>query len=91
MNVERVLRLREVNKSVLTALLRKPELFTRTQAIVTALSHPKCDQQFAGRQIPTLARSRSGVQELRKIAANPSANPVVRAAAKRAVGHGRGV
>lgn len=89
MNVERVLRLREVNKSVFAALLRKPELFTRTQALISALNHPKCDQQFAGRHIPTLARSKSGLQELQKIANNPSANPVVRAAAKRAAAQSR--
>ncbi len=89
MNVERVLRLREVNKSVLTALLRKPELFTRSQTIVTALNHPKCDHQFSGRHIPALARSRSGLQELQKIANNPSANPIVRSAAKRAAAQSR--
>jgi hypothetical protein len=86
MNVERVLRLREVNKNVFTALLRKPELFTRPQAIVAALNHPKCDQNFAGRHIPSLGRTRSGINELQKIANNPSANPMVRAAAKRAAG-----
>ncbi len=89
MNVERVLRLREVNKNVFTALLRKPELFTRPQAILAALNHPKCDQNFAGRHIPSLGRSRSGLNELKKISNNPSANPVVRAAAKRAAGQAR--
>jgi len=90
MNVERVLKMREVNKAVFTALLRKPELFTRTQALIAALNHPKCDQHFASRHVPSLARTRAGQQELQKIVNNPSANPVVRAAAKRALaGHAR--
>ena len=84
-NVERVLRLREVNQAVFAALLKKPELFTRTQAQLAALHHPKCDQRFAGRYLNTLTRSRAGLRELGKIANDPSANPVVRAAAKRAV------
>ena len=84
-NVERVLRLKEVNQAVFAALLRKPELFTRTQAQLAALHHPKCDQRFAGRYLGTLARSTAGVKELKKIAANPAANPVVRSAAKRAI------
>ncbi len=86
MNIERVLRLREVNSAVLTALLRKPELFTRSQAIVAALNHPKCPQQFAGRYVPMLGRSRMGVQALEKVVANPSANPVVRSTAKNFLG-----
>ncbi|MEM7350653.1 MAG: hypothetical protein AAF657_07590 [Acidobacteriota bacterium] len=83
MNVERVLRLREVNSSVLNALLKKPELFTRSAPLVAALNHPKCTQNFASRYLATMARSRQGLQELQKIANNPSANPVVRSAAKR--------
>ena len=83
MNVERVLRLREVNSAVLGALLKKPELFTRSAPLVAALNHPKCTQNFASRYLPTMARSRQGMQELKKIANNPSANPVVRSAAKR--------
>ncbi|MEM7586120.1 MAG: hypothetical protein AAF560_22205 [Acidobacteriota bacterium] len=83
MNVERVLRLREVNSTVLNALLKKPELFTRSAPLVAALNHPKCTQNFASRYLPTMSRSRQGMQELQKIANNPSANPVVRSAAKR--------
>ena len=83
MNVERVLRLREVNSAVLMALLKKPELFTRSAPLVAALNHPKCTQNFASRYLATMARSRQGLQELQKIAKNPSANPAVRSAAKR--------
>lgn len=83
MNVERVLRLREVNVAVLAALLKKPELFTRSAPLIAALNHPKCTQSFASRYLTTMARSRQGMQELKKIANNPSANPVVRSAAKR--------
>ncbi len=91
MNVERVLRLREVNSAVLNALLKKPELFTRTGPLVAALHHPKCTQNFAGRHLSTMGRSRQGQQELAKIANDPSANPVVRSAAKRiAAGSARG-
>lgn len=83
MHVERVLRLREVNATVLQALLRKPELFTRSQALIAALNHPKCTQEFANKYIPSLVRSRQGREALDGIAQNSSANPVVRAAAKR--------
>ena len=86
MNIERVLRLREVNAAVLNALLKKPELFTRSAPLVAALNHPKCSQNFASRYISTLGRSRAGLKELQKIANNPSANPVVRSAAKRMAG-----
>lgn len=90
MNIERVLRLREVNSAVMKAILRKPELFTRSQALIAALNHPKCTQDFAGRHIPNLGRSRQGVNALQKVVNNPSANPVVRSAAKRALaGSGR--
>lgn len=85
MNIERVLRLREVNSAVMQAILRKPELFTRSQALIAALNHPKCTQDFAGRHIPNLGRSRQGTAALQKVVNNPSANPVVRSAAKRAL------
>jgi hypothetical protein len=85
MHVERVLRLREVNSTVLQALLRKPELFTRSQALIAALNHPKCTQEFATKYISSLVRSRQGREALDGIAQNSSANPVVRAAAKRAM------
>lgn len=85
MHVERVLRLREVNGTVLQALLRKPELFTRSQALIAALNHPKCTQEFATKYISSLVRSRQGREALDGIAQNSSANPVVRAAAKRAM------
>ncbi|MEM6796787.1 MAG: hypothetical protein AAF725_22635, partial [Acidobacteriota bacterium] len=84
MHVERVLRLREINSNVLLAILRKPELFTRQQAILAALNHPKCTQEFANKYIPSMTRSRQGRQALEKIAQNPSASPVVRSTAKRA-------
>ncbi len=90
MNVERVLRLREVNQAVLVALLKKPELFTRSGPLVAALHHPKCTQNFASRYLSTMARSRNGQQELKKIANDPSANPVVRSAAKRLAAGARG-
>ncbi len=85
MNIERVLRLREVNSAVMQAILRKPELFTRSQALIAALNHPKCTQDFANRHLPHLGRSRQGSVALQKVVNNPSANPVVRAAAKRAL------
>ena len=85
MHVERVLRLREINSSVLLAILRKPELFTRQQAILAALNHPKCTQEFANKYTPSMTRSRQGRQALEKISQNPSASPVVRSTAKRAL------
>lgn len=85
MNIERVLRLREVNSGVMQAILRKPELFTRSQALFAALNHPKCTQEFATRYVPNLARTRQGGAMLQKVVNNPSANPVVRSAAKRAM------
>lgn len=84
-HVERVLRLREINSSVLLAILRRSELFTRSQAILAALNHPKCTQEFANKYVPTLARSRQSRQALEKVAQNPSASPVVRSTAKRAL------
>ena len=85
MHVERVLRLREINSTVLLTILRKPELFTRQQAILAALNHPKCTQEFANKYISNMTRSRQGRQALEKIAQNPSASPVVRSTAKRAI------
>lgn len=85
MHVERVLRLREINGTVLNTILRKHELFTRQQALVAALNHPKCTQEFATRYVPRMVRSRHGRQALDKIATNPSASPVVRSTAKRAM------
>ena len=85
MHVERVLRLREINSTVLLTILRKPELFTRQQAILSALNHPKCTQDFANKYLSTMTRSRQGRQALEKIAQNPSASPVVRSTAKRAI------
>ncbi|MEM1207058.1 MAG: hypothetical protein AAGN66_27740 [Acidobacteriota bacterium] len=85
MHVERVLRMREINSSVLQAILRKPELFTRHQALVAALNHPKCTQEFATKYIPGMTRTRQGRATLEKITQNPSASPVVRATSKRAL------
>lgn len=90
MNIERVLRLREVNSAVMNNLLRKPELFTRNQAMVAALNHPKCSQEFATKHLMTLSRSRQGMAALQKVASNPSANPAVRAAAKRSLAGNKG-
>lgn len=83
MHVERVLRLREINSTVLLTILRKPELFTRQQAILSALNHPKCTQEFANKYMSSMTRSRQGRQALEKIAQNHSASPVVRSTAKR--------
>ncbi|MEM6456688.1 MAG: hypothetical protein AAF772_16475, partial [Acidobacteriota bacterium] len=82
-NIERVLRVNELNGSVMKALLQKPELFTRSAALLAALNHPKCTQQFAQRQISNLGRSKMGQQALRRIANNASANASVRSMAKR--------
>lgn len=84
-NVERVLRTREINGAVMAQILRKPELFTRSQAILLALNHPKCDQQFANRYVASMTKSRPGLNELKKLSNNPSANPMIRSVAKRAV------
>lgn len=82
-NVERILRAPEINGVVMASLLRKPELFTRSGALMTALNNPKCDLMFANRHIPNMARSRAGLASLEKLSRNPSANPAVRAAASR--------
>lgn len=84
-NVERVLRLREVNGVVMQSLLQKPELFTRVQPLVTALMHPKCTLQFANRYVAGMARSHAGRAALEKLMRNPSSNPQVRSLAKRAI------
>ncbi|MEM8964704.1 MAG: hypothetical protein AAGD38_24680, partial [Acidobacteriota bacterium] len=87
-NIERVLRLKETNGTVFLQLLRKPELFTRSQAVFMALNHPKCDQQFASRYITSMSKSRGGRQALEKVARNSSANPAIRGMAKRALSSG---
>ncbi|MCP4658605.1 MAG: hypothetical protein GY856_24610 [bacterium] len=84
-NIDRVLKLAEVNGVVMASLLRKPELFTRSQAIISALNNPKSDLLFATRHIPSLMRSQGGLRELEKIARNPSANPAIRASVKNAI------
>ncbi len=86
-NVERMLRLPEINGAVMATLLRKPELFTRSGALLAALNNPKCDVTFATRHLTSMARSRGGLQALEKLARNPSANPAVRSAAQRLVQH----
>ena len=88
-NVEQVLRFREINGSVFNTLLRKQELFTRSSPLLLALNHPKCDLTFATRHIGVLRRSAQGKKTLQGISRNPSANPAVRSAAKRALGTGR--
>jgi hypothetical protein len=88
-NVEPVLRLREVNGTVFHSLLKKNELFTRSQTLLTALNHPKCDQTFAGRYVAGMARSPQGKKALEALARNPSANPAVRGLAQRSL-HGQG-
>ena len=82
-NVERVMKMPEVNSTVMASLLRKPELFTRSGPLLAALNNPKCDQRFAGRYLPNFSRSRGGQQALQRISRNSSANPAVRTAAKR--------
>jgi len=84
-NVERVLRVREINGAVMSAILRRPEFFARSQPLVAALNHPKCDQGFAAKHVPSMARSRGGLAELEKITRNSSANPAVRSLAQRAL------
>jgi hypothetical protein len=89
-NVEPVLRLREVNGAVFHSLLKKNELFTRSQTLLTALNHPKCDQNFASRYVSGMARSTQGKKALEALARNSSANPAVRGLAQRALqGQGR--
>ena len=83
-NVERVLRLREISGVVMQALMKRPELFTRSETLLTALGHPKCDQRFAAHHIPGLARSTRGRKALESLARNPSAHPAVRALARQA-------
>ncbi len=88
--VERVLRSPEVNGVVMASLLRKPELFTRSGALLAALNNPKCDLMFANRHLPNLGRSRAGLQSLEKLSKNPSANAAVRSAAQRFVQQQKG-
>ncbi len=83
-NVERVLRLREISGVVMQALMKRPELFTRSETLLTALGHPKCEQRFAAHHIPGLARSARGKKTLESLARNPSAHPAVRALARQA-------
>lgn len=82
-NVERVLKLPEVNQSVFMGLLKKPEYFTRSAPLLAALNNPKCDPQFASRYLGNLSRSRGGSKALEQISRNSSANPAVRGTAQR--------
>ncbi len=86
-NVERVMKMPEVNSTVMASLLRKPELFTRSGPLLAALNNPKCDQRFASRYMPNFSRSKGGQQALQRIARNSSANPAVRSAAQRLLQH----
>lgn len=54
-NLERFLRLNEVNRQLLEEALRRVDLSSRRELIIEVLSHPKCPQIFAGRHLPRLA------------------------------------
>lgn len=54
-NLERFLRLVEVNRQLLEECLRRVDLSSRRELIIEVLSHPKCPQIFAGRHLPRLA------------------------------------
>jgi hypothetical protein len=54
-NLERFLRLIEVNRQLLEEALRRVDLSSRRELTIEVLSHPKCPQIFAGRHLPRLA------------------------------------
>lgn len=54
-NLERFLRLAEVNRQLLEEALRRVDLSSRRELIIEVLTHSKCPQIFAGRHLPRLA------------------------------------
>lgn len=54
-NLERFLRLTEVNRQLLEEALRRVDLSARRELIIEVLTHSKCPQIFAGRHLPRLA------------------------------------
>lgn len=84
-NVERVLRLPEINGVVMSQLMKKPELFTRSGPLIAALNNPKCDLSFANRYLTTMSLTRASFGALERLSRNPSANPAVRSLAARLV------
>lgn len=86
-NIERVLRMPEVNGELMREILSRPEFFARRSAVALALVHPKCTVEFARIHIAQLRSSTvDGVRILRALAGNQGANPSVRALARGAAG-----
>lgn len=54
-NLERFLRLNEVNRQLLEEALRRVDLTSRRELVIEVLTHSKCPQIFAGRHLPRLA------------------------------------
>jgi class 3 adenylate cyclase len=83
-NVERVLRMPEVNGDLMREILGRAEFFARRSAVLLALVHPKCTVEFARAHIAQLRSGMGGgVKILRALAGNSGANPSVRALARK--------
>jgi 3',5'-cyclic AMP phosphodiesterase CpdA len=80
-NVSRVISYRAINGMLMAAILRTREFFTRPSVVAVALNHPKCDQEFAEQYSRMLQK-----RELERVAANTSANSVVRIVIKKMLG-----
>ncbi|HEV7485248.1 MAG TPA: hypothetical protein VGQ65_06165 [Thermoanaerobaculia bacterium] len=77
-NVESLITYRQFNEMLFQKVLQKKEFFTRQSTVVVALQHPKCTVEFA-----RLNLLKIGEANLKKVAANVSANSAVREMAKR--------
>ena len=72
-NLERFLRLTEVNRQLLEEALRRVDLGSRRELVIDVLTHSKCPPIFAGRHLPRLAS-----HELHRIIQTSSTNSEVK-------------
>lgn len=82
--IERVLRVPEINQELLLALLGKRELFANPNALFAALSHPKCSSDFARQNLPRLTRTPAGQGRLSALIDSTTANSQIKALARAA-------
>ena len=62
-----MLRYREINPDLFRALLKDHRLFTRPPAVVEAIKHVKCTEEFAWRYGKALAKTPAGVRQLQSM------------------------
>jgi len=81
-NIHKVLKRKDINADLYTALCEGPEYFTRPAAAGLAIAHPKCRPQFAMKHLPVLGRSAEGKRILGALKPNSEVKPVVERAKK---------